>query len=161
MFLSHIQPAVGCYDSWANLRCSGCSPLGENCCETGMEAIPTHTRWQRLSDRYWLNNNPTLQHRIDVQSLSIRGSLLFGITVLTHYIRTYLEESTNFELYCIVLWFSVGRFFQILQQGLIRLIQYHLRNTQTKQTVESRSVSFEIRLFNSVGVEMTLKDFHR
>ena len=25
-----IQPTVGCYNSWANLRCSGCSPLGEN-----------------------------------------------------------------------------------------------------------------------------------
>ena len=24
-----IQPAVGCYNSWANLRCSGCYPLGE------------------------------------------------------------------------------------------------------------------------------------
>ena len=24
-----IQPAVGCYNSWANLWCSGCSPLGE------------------------------------------------------------------------------------------------------------------------------------
>ena len=24
-----IQPAVGCYNSWDNLRCSGCSPLGE------------------------------------------------------------------------------------------------------------------------------------
>ena len=23
-----IQPAVGCYNSWANLRCSGCNPLG-------------------------------------------------------------------------------------------------------------------------------------
>ena len=23
-----IQPAVGCYNSWANLRCSGCVPLG-------------------------------------------------------------------------------------------------------------------------------------
>ena len=24
-----IEPAVGCYNSWANIRCSGCSPLGE------------------------------------------------------------------------------------------------------------------------------------
>ena len=24
-----IQPAVGCYNSWANLWCSGCYPLGE------------------------------------------------------------------------------------------------------------------------------------
>ena len=24
-----MQPAVGCYNSWANLRCSGCYPLGE------------------------------------------------------------------------------------------------------------------------------------
>ena len=24
-----VQPAVGCYNSWANLRCSGCYPLGE------------------------------------------------------------------------------------------------------------------------------------
>ena len=24
-----IQLAVGCYNSWANLRCSGCYPLGE------------------------------------------------------------------------------------------------------------------------------------
>ena len=24
-----IQPAVGCYNSWANLRCSGCYPLEE------------------------------------------------------------------------------------------------------------------------------------
>ena len=24
-----IQPAMGCYNSWANLRCSSCSPLGE------------------------------------------------------------------------------------------------------------------------------------
>ena len=24
-----IKPAVGCYNSWANLRCSGCVPLGE------------------------------------------------------------------------------------------------------------------------------------
>ena len=24
-----IQPAVGCYNSWANLRCLGCYPLGE------------------------------------------------------------------------------------------------------------------------------------
>ena len=24
-----IQPAVGCYNSWANLRCSGCYPQGE------------------------------------------------------------------------------------------------------------------------------------
>ena len=24
-----IQPAVGCYNSWANLQCSGCYPLGE------------------------------------------------------------------------------------------------------------------------------------
>ena len=31
-----IQPAGGCYNSWANLRCSGCSPLGENCSETGL-----------------------------------------------------------------------------------------------------------------------------
>ena len=23
-----IQPSVGCYNSWANLRCSGCYPLG-------------------------------------------------------------------------------------------------------------------------------------
>ena len=25
-----MQPAVGCYNSWDNLRCSSCSPLGEN-----------------------------------------------------------------------------------------------------------------------------------
>ena len=25
----YTQPAVGCYNSWANLRCSGCYPLGE------------------------------------------------------------------------------------------------------------------------------------
>ena len=31
-----IQPAVGCYNSWANLQCSGCYPLGENYCETGL-----------------------------------------------------------------------------------------------------------------------------
>ena len=24
-----MQPAVGCYSSWANLQCSGCLPLGE------------------------------------------------------------------------------------------------------------------------------------
>ena len=24
-----IQPAAGCYNSWANIRCSGCSPLWE------------------------------------------------------------------------------------------------------------------------------------
>ena len=24
-----LQPAVGCYNLWANIRCSGCSPLGE------------------------------------------------------------------------------------------------------------------------------------
>ena len=24
-----IQPVVGCYTSWANIRYSGCSPLGE------------------------------------------------------------------------------------------------------------------------------------
>ena len=28
-FYSAIQPAIGCYNSWANLRCSGCYPLGE------------------------------------------------------------------------------------------------------------------------------------
>ena len=27
-----IQPAMGCYNSWANLRCSSCSPPGENLC---------------------------------------------------------------------------------------------------------------------------------
>ena len=38
-----IQPAVCCYNSWANLPCSGCSPLGENCCETGLlEAKSCH-----------------------------------------------------------------------------------------------------------------------
>ena len=31
-----IQPAVKGYNSWANLGCSGCSPLGENSCETGL-----------------------------------------------------------------------------------------------------------------------------
>ena len=31
-----IRPAVGCYNSWANLRCSGCYPLGGNYCETGL-----------------------------------------------------------------------------------------------------------------------------
>ena len=30
-----IQPAVGCYNPWANLRCSGYYPLGEKYCETG------------------------------------------------------------------------------------------------------------------------------
>ena len=25
-----IQPAAGCYNSWANIRCSGCSPPGKN-----------------------------------------------------------------------------------------------------------------------------------
>ena len=29
-----IHPAVGCFNSWANSRCSGCSPLGG--CETGL-----------------------------------------------------------------------------------------------------------------------------
>ena len=29
-----IQPAVSCYNLWANIRCSGCSPVGENRCET-------------------------------------------------------------------------------------------------------------------------------
>ena len=29
IFVIVIQPAVGCYNSWANLRCSGCYPLGE------------------------------------------------------------------------------------------------------------------------------------
>ena len=31
-----IQPAFGCYNSWANLRCSDCLPLGENYYETGL-----------------------------------------------------------------------------------------------------------------------------
>ena len=32
-----IQPAVGCYNPWANLQCSSCSPLGgTNGCETGL-----------------------------------------------------------------------------------------------------------------------------
>ena len=31
-----IQSADGCYNSWANLRCSGCNPLGEKYCKTGL-----------------------------------------------------------------------------------------------------------------------------
>ena len=31
-----IQQAVDCYNSWANLWCSGCYPLGENYYETGL-----------------------------------------------------------------------------------------------------------------------------
>ena len=31
-----IQPAVGCYNWWANIQCSGLSPLGEIRCETGL-----------------------------------------------------------------------------------------------------------------------------
>ena len=34
-----IQPAVGCYKPWANLRCSGCYPLGEKYCETGLLCV--------------------------------------------------------------------------------------------------------------------------
>ena len=30
-----IQPTVGCYNSWANLRCSSCSPLEEKSLWTG------------------------------------------------------------------------------------------------------------------------------
>ena len=30
-----IQPAVGFYNLWANIHCSGCSPLGENHSEAG------------------------------------------------------------------------------------------------------------------------------
>ena len=31
-----VQPVVGCYNVWANICCSGCSPLGENRCEKGI-----------------------------------------------------------------------------------------------------------------------------
>ena len=30
------NPTVGCYNEWANLRCSGCSPIGENHWEMGI-----------------------------------------------------------------------------------------------------------------------------
>ena len=35
-YLWNIQPAVCCYISWTDIRCSGCSLLGENCCEKGL-----------------------------------------------------------------------------------------------------------------------------
>ena len=42
-----IQLAVDCYNSWANLRCSGCSPLGENYCEMGLLKA---FKWMKLSE---------------------------------------------------------------------------------------------------------------
>ena len=47
-----MQPAVGCYNSWANLRNSSCSPLGENLCEIGL-----------LHNVKWLMNKSDLNMR--------------------------------------------------------------------------------------------------
>ena len=46
-----IQPAVGCYNSWANLQCWSCYPLGEKYGETSLLAF-----WQ---SRKILKNNRT------------------------------------------------------------------------------------------------------
>ena len=45
------QPAVGCYNPWANLRCSGCYPLGEKYCETGLLHLIILWRCDYLSNR--------------------------------------------------------------------------------------------------------------
>ena len=37
-----IQPAVGCYNLWANLRCWRYVPLGEKYCETGLFVFEFH-----------------------------------------------------------------------------------------------------------------------
>ena len=41
-----IQPAVGCYNSWANLRSSGCYPLGKNDCETSAALEDVQAIWR-------------------------------------------------------------------------------------------------------------------
>ena len=40
---------------------------------------------QRLSDRHWLDIDPTRKYRIDVKSISTQWSLLSGIQVTTHH----------------------------------------------------------------------------
>ena len=37
-----MQPAVGCFDLWADIHWSGCSSLGKNNCETGLFREPTN-----------------------------------------------------------------------------------------------------------------------
>ena len=44
-----IQSALGCKSPWANLRCSSCSPLGENLCEMGLLTKTNPTTVQTLS----------------------------------------------------------------------------------------------------------------
>ena len=36
VFVKYCYTTGSCYNSWANLRCSGYYPLGENYCETGL-----------------------------------------------------------------------------------------------------------------------------
>ena len=44
-----IQPAVGCYNSWANTQCSGCSPLGEISLWNGTITYIYNRRCNRLA----------------------------------------------------------------------------------------------------------------
>ena len=44
-----MQPAVGCYNSWANLRCSSCYSLGEKYCETVQWSCVCLTHWGRVT----------------------------------------------------------------------------------------------------------------
>ena len=47
-----IQPAVSCYNSWANLRCSGCYPLGEKLLwnRSIQQCLVTHVCPRELGD---------------------------------------------------------------------------------------------------------------
>ena len=50
-----IQPAVGCYNPWANLRCSGCYPLGEKLLWSRSIVSPSFIFWHKDSIFTWIN----------------------------------------------------------------------------------------------------------
>ena len=56
-----IQPAVGCYHSWTNIRCSGCSPLGEISLWNGTVLAYFGIQCVLSPSVRWLNRHKTIQ----------------------------------------------------------------------------------------------------
>ena len=50
--IAAIQPAVGCYNSWANLRCSGYLPLGGKLLWNRSIAMSTHSPMNLLTNSH-------------------------------------------------------------------------------------------------------------
>ena len=92
-----IQPAVGCYNSWANIPCLGCSPLGEKSLWNGTilageSSSHPLTNGQLVSDwtKCWRNSSKIVS---DLRCLSIPvislissyGPLNIMLYTLTHW----------------------------------------------------------------------------